>query len=383
MPFRKQMRMMNGKLVVAFITGSAGDWGGASRVLYTALRLIDRERIEPLLLLPCDGPIVPELRTRGLRHVIWGTLTEPGSHWHYLRTIWRMFRLLRRERVDVMHVNYSHVWRPAEYLGARLARVPIVTHYHTVNDQPGPYIGLSTAAIAVSRYVAEHSAHDKLEKVVIYNPVDVNRFDNARDIRTQLGLGPDNVAVSFMGQIREIKGVMDFIAMAKRVSDPRARFLIAGECRDPKKFEGAYSEQDLLAAIGDDARIRYLGYLSDIEDLYRASDIVVMPSRWQEPLGLINLEAGAARRPVVSTRVGGIPEVVREGENGYLVEPGDVAALAARVAQLVADPALRKRIGERARDIVDAEFTSRPVRELENLFERLAHGGARLKDAAG
>lgn len=375
--------MKNGKVTVAFLTGSSGDWGGASRVLFTALRLMDLSRIEPVLLLPGDGPIVPELKARGLRHLIWGPLTEPGKPWQYLRAIWRTIHFLRREQIDVLHVNHSNIWRPAEFLGAKLAGVPIVTHYHTVNDEPGPFVRMTTVAVAVSHYVAQHSRPEALEKVVIYNPVDLNRFGKARDIRSQLGLSPQNVVVSFMGQIRAIKGVMDFIEMAKHIPDQHARFLIAGECRDPAKFEGAYSEQDLAAAIGGDTRIRYVGYLSNIEDLYRASDIVVMPSRWQEPLGLINLEAGATRLPVVATRVGGIPEIIRDGENGYLVEPGDVAGMAECVARLVADAELRSRIGSRGRAVVESQFTDHPVRQLEALFERLAHGAENPENKNG
>jgi glycosyltransferase involved in cell wall biosynthesis len=156
--------------------------------------------------------------------------------------------------------------------------------------------------------------------------------------------------------------------MARKIADPNARFLIAGECRDPQKFPGSYSERDLERLAGGDARIRYVGYVKEVENVYHTADIVVVPSRWQEPLGLINLEAGACRRPVVATRVGGIPEVVEDGVNGYLVEPGDVDALAARVATLIADPALRARMGEAGRARVERDFTTRPVREFEALL---------------
>ena len=87
---------MNKKPVVCFITNSAGDWGGASRVLFTNLRLIDRERLTPLLLLPRPGPIETELRQQGLRYYIWGPLTEPGKPLTYLRKFlraWLFFRI--------------------------------------------------------------------------------------------------------------------------------------------------------------------------------------------------------------------------------------------------------------------------------------------------
>ena len=360
---------MDSPVTVAFFTGSAGDWGGASRVLFAMLRMMDRKRVEPVCLLPGDGPIVPELRARGIQFEIWGGLTEPGNVLAYLKSVWRTIRFLRRHRIQVVHINHSNAWRPAELLAARLLRIPILTHYHTVNTDPAPSMSLSTAAISVSDYVARHSNPASLRKVVIYNPVDLARFDAARDIRAELGYGPDEVLVSFLGQVREIKGVGDFIAMAHRLPHPHARFLIAGECRDPARFEGSYSPASLEAAFDGDPRLRYLGYLDRVEDLYRASDIVVVPSRWQEPLGLINLEAGACRTPVVATRSGGIPEIVRDGETGFLVDIGDVEALATRVAQLIEDPVLRTRMGEQAHIAVENKFTTHPVREFEKLIE--------------
>jgi glycosyltransferase involved in cell wall biosynthesis len=117
-----------------------------------------------------------------------------------------------------------------------------------------------------------------------------------------------------------------------------------------------------------DTRIRYIGYRKDVENVYHTADIVVVPSRWQEPLGLINLEAGACRKPVVATRVGGIPEVIEDGMNGYLVESEDVETLAARVTALIADPALRQKMGEEGRARVEQNFTTHPVREFEKLL---------------
>lgn len=365
------LEQMNKKPVVCFITNSAGDWGGASRVLFTNLRLMDRDRLTPLLLLPRTGPIEDELKMRGLRYLIWGGLTEPGNPLAYLRSLVRAWRFFRREQVAVVHINGANFWRPAELLAAWALRIPIIAHYHVINARPGPFMKLCRAAISVSRYTAEQSLPSTLFKPVIYNPINLDRFDAGHNLRDALGLRADLVVVSFLGQIREIKGVADFIAMARKIPDPNARFLIAGECRDPKKFPGSYSEQDLQDMAGGDTRIRYIGYVKEVENVYHTADIVVVPSRWQEPLGLINLEAGACRKPVVATRSGGIPEVIIDGENGYLVDIGDVAALAEKVSTLINDAGLRQRMGDAARARVEADFTMRPVREFEMLFENL------------
>lgn len=359
---------MNKKPVVCFFTNSCGDWGGASRVLYTNLWQLDTTKLDPILVLPCTGPIEPELKAHGLRYEVWSGFTEPGSAIAYVRAFWKAWRFFRREQVEIVHVNGSNFWRPAELLAARLAGIPILAHYHVINHQPSPAMRWCRAAIAVSHYTAGQSGPPALAKPVIYNPISLARFDAGRSLREELGLGSDQVVVAFLGQIRDIKGVADFIAMARNIPALNARFLIAGECRDPKKFPGSYSEQDLGDMAGGDSRIRYIGYVREVENVYHTADIVVVPSRWQEPLGLINLEAGACRKPVVATRAGGIPEVVEDGVNGYLVEPGDVDALTARVGALVADPALRVRMGEAGRARVEQDFTARPVREFETLL---------------
>ncbi len=284
----------------------------------------------------------------------------------------RTLRFLRRERVRLVHINHHLFWRPAEVLAAYVLRIPVIAHYHVINDTPAPFLKLCRAAISVSRYTADQSLPDDLEKPVIYNSISLDRFDAGRTLRGDLGLAPDDVVVSFLGQIRDIKGVQDFIAMAHRIRDPRARFLIAGKCRDPKTYPGSYAIADLEAMIGDDRRIRYVDYVERPEDVYHTSDIIVMPSRWQEPLGLINLEAGACRKPVVATRVGGIPEVVEDGVTGYLVEPGDVEGLARRIQELIDNPEQRRRMGEAGRLRVERDFATKTVVGFEDLLLRYA-----------
>lgn len=366
------------RTTVCYLSGSSGDWGGASRVLYTNLEYLDRQRFDPLVLLPSPGPIEPRLRELGIRYVIWGDDHEPNGKLQYARDVLKCARLFRSNAVDLLHINNAGYWRPAEVLAARLARIPIVTHYHRVVNDPGPFVRYSSLIVAVSEFTARNSDPASIEKVVVHNAVDLRRLDAAHDMREKLGVDRGEVTVTFIGQIREIKGIDLFIRMAHAIRGDNVRFLIAGACRDPLKFEGAWTEERLQAEIGGDTRIRYLGYLTrDVYDLYLASDVIVMPSRWGEPFGLVNIEAGAARKPIVSTRDGGIPEIIRHGENGFLVERDDLAGLIEHVSRLIADQALRQRMGERARRIVETEFTDRPVRKLEAAYARLAGEGRR------
>lgn len=356
---------------VAFLTGSDADWGGASRVLYTALRALDRSRIEPLVMLSGEGPVKAELEARGIRCFAWGMPTEPANRLRYVAAVSRAARFFRRERPALLHVNLRF-WRPAEVLAARLLRIPALLHLHVVNPSADSSFGWYAAALCVSRFVARASRPASLPKEVVYNPVDPVRFARGVDRRTEWGIPRDAVAVAFVGQIRDIKGVADFLALASLLKDDGIRFLIAGECRDPLRYPGSYTVEDLHSMAGGDCRIRYLGYVRSVEDVYRSADIVVVPSRHDEPLGLINLEAAIAGRPVVAYRVGGIPEVVEDGVTGHLVEMGDVRTLAEKVGALVRDPETRKRLGEAARRKVATEFTRAPVRRFEEVLLRYA-----------
>jgi len=364
-------RVAERPLRVLYFAGTHGNWGGASRVLFATLGLLDRTRVEPVVAITMEGPAREILARMGIACETWGPMTEYRSAGHYLRAVGRAAAWMRRQRIDIVHMNRANDWRPAELVAARLLGIPIVTHFHTVNRDRTPATRLSSAIVAVSGYVAEHSDALGVPVHVIHNAIEPSRFSDARDIRPELGIGPTDTLVTFAGQIRRIKGVDLFVEAARRVAGDDVRFLIAGACRQGAGIDDAFTEGELRELIAGDSRIVYVGYRDDMPDVYRSSDLVVMPSRWAEPFGLILIEAGLAMKPVVATRVGGVPEVVVHGETGLLLPPEDVDALASAIGVLVGDRELRQKMGVSARRRVLTEFTTRPVRQLEQLYERL------------
>lgn len=358
---------------VAFLSGVNGDWGGASRVLFNTLRIIDRSIFEPVVLLSRRGPAVRILDDLGIEHRIWPPLSEPGDGlFAYLKNLVRAMRMLRELRAELLDVNFNY-WRPPEVLAAWLLRIPIVTHFHVVVPSPGPYVRFSSAVASVSEFAARCSSSHGQPSEVIPNAVVLDRFDGAVSLRKELSLADSDVVISFVGQIRENKGIDSFLRMAHALQGERLRFLIAGECRVSARYPGSYDAERLQREIGGDARIRYLGYRRDVENVFKTSDILVVPSRWGEPFGLINIEAGAVGIPVVATRDGGIPEIIRDGDNGLLVDVGDDAALLAAVRRLVDSPEMRRTMGGRAREVVESKFTTAPVRKLERIYLKLLH----------
>ena len=153
-----------------------------------------------------------------------------------------------------------------------------------------------------------------------------------------------------------------------RTDAPLCLLLVGGG-----ELENAVREQ--VAALGLQERVRFLGVRADVADILRASDVFVLSSRWEgNPLSV--MEAMAAGLPVVSTAVGGVPELVRDRETGLLVPSEDAEALTRAMQALVDDPVRRQAMGAAARQYAVAHFDIRhTVRGYEQLYESLLKGG--------
>ena len=197
---------------------------------------------------------------------------------------------------------------------------------------------------------------------VIYGGADPRRFAPQP--------GADRDGVLFVGRLTPHKGVDRLI----RALPPGARLRVAGSGgHDPRPPERDYPQ--LLRRLAEGRQVRFLGPAAeeDLPGLYRRAAVLAMPSvdrtcygrpvPVSELLGLTALEAMASGTPVVASRIGGLAEVVVDGETGFLVEPGDLAALHDRLAQLLADRRLAARLGANARELVVERFTWRACAE--------------------
>ena len=172
------------------------------------------------------------------------------------------------------------------------------------------------------------------------------------ECRTRLGIPNDRTVVGIAGQIAEVKGIWDFVAAAALVAGRRTGadapfFVVLG---DDLKNEGKMRREmeERVRAQGLASHFAFLGFRNDAPKIVQAFDIIAVPSHL-EPLGNSTLEAMAAGRPVIGSRVGGIPEMVVDGETGLLVPRATPAALADAIDRLVANDALRARMSAAAR----------------------------------
>jgi glycosyltransferase involved in cell wall biosynthesis len=292
---------------------------------------------------------------------------------------WPLWRLLRRERVDVLHAHMfgSNVW--AVIVG-RLARVPVVVaHEHIWSYEGSPIRRLldrhliarfSDAFVAVSgdgrRLMVEREGIDPADIVVIPNGIaDRPRGDGAR-FRAELGLD-GALLVGSVGNLRQQKAYEILIEAAARLCErvPAAQILIAGEGPDRPRLEA------LVARLGVGGAVTLLGARSDIPDLLAALEVAVCCSDFEgSPLAVMEyMQAGL---PVVGTRIGGLAELLDDGGNGLVVEPRDPAALAAALAELLEDAELRARLGARGAELREQRWRLAIwIGRIEGLYEEL------------
>ena len=273
-----------------------------------------------------------------------------------------LYRLFRRERPHVVH---THAWGTLleGLVAARAARVPVVVHGEHGTLQLRGYqrwlqrLGWSAAdrVLSVSSKLAERMAaatgFDARRITMIRNGVHLDRFQPADRAAARRALGiPDGLVVGTVGRLVPVKDhatLVDAVAELRR-SGVVTTLVIAGD--GPER--GALEMR--AAAAGVDLRL--LGYRSDVERVLGALDVFVLSSV-SEGLSNTILEAMAAARPVVATRVGGAEEMIDDGRTGVLVPPSDPGAMAAALRRLLGAGDAGAAMGTAARRRVEAEFT--------------------------
>lgn len=199
---------------------------------------------------------------------------------------------------------------------------------------------------------------------VIYNGVDAGKFKPANEkdrVKREMGFNSDKV-VLYVGRLYSRKGLSTLLRAAPIILQKfrKVKFVISG-----KSFHGEEEKLKTLASrLGVEKNVLFYGYIPDekLPKLYQAADIFVLPSIY-EGMPFTLLEASASGLPVVATRVGGIPEVVSDGENGFLVSPLDIKGLAERILYLLENPSRAHEMGLLGRRIVEEKFSWQRVAE--------------------
>jgi len=304
----------------------------------------------------------------------------------------RLAQLIRRERPTILHTHTAKagaVGRLAALVSGD-ARPPIVVHTfhgHVLRGYFGPFRTLgfrllerwlargTDALVAVSPEVRDDLVRlgvaPRAKFTVVRLGIELEARSggqNGRDeTRRVLGIAPGRFTVGWIGRMTGVKRTGDVLLAFKELRERGVDALLCMVGDGPERRQVEQRAHDL----GIMRDTLFLGYQEDVAQFYAAFDAMILPSG-NEGTPVSAMESLAAGRPVVATRVGGVPDVVRDGEDGFLVELGDVEELADALARLAEDPELRVRMGEAGRARVLPRYAvKRLVEDVDRLYRSL------------
>jgi glycosyltransferase involved in cell wall biosynthesis len=284
-----------------------------------------------------------------------------------------LYRLFRREKFDIVHTHTAKAGLLGR-IAARAAGVPVIIHTphgHNFYGYFGPVFSSVIIVIErlLSRITSRITVFTELEKedFIRYRVISPEKISlisqglelgspprshpNAAKIKEALGIGPREYAVGMIGRLEPVKGPSYFIEAAARVAREinNSKFVIVGEGSLHRQLE------ESAQALGIRERCIFTGWREDAPAIMSILDVLVLPSL-NEAVGMVLIEAQAQGVAVIASRVGGVPEVVKDNHTGILVSPGRPDELAEAIAKLLQDEGLRTRMGNNGCDWVKGKF---------------------------
>lgn len=369
---------------ILFVITSTGT-GGSESMLRELVLGLDRERFTPSVCsLRTPGHVADELAAAGNTVFTLGLPDKPGVT-DLASGVFRLARQLDEHRVDVVQ---SFLYR-ANFMSPLAARLssagPVVVSGHRSLAPLQGRVAVASARLiqrladgvvanseAVRDYLVANEGARRGRVEVIYNGVDLERFggQDRSALRAELGWAPEDLVIGAVGRLEPVKGYDHLLQAVARLATSGRPMKLA--------FAGDGTQREPLAALarqlGIEGRVLFLGFRKDVAALYGAFDVFVLSSL-REGFPNVVIEAMASGCPVVATRVGGVAEIVVDGQSGLVVEPASAESLTGALQALADDEALRHALAAGGRRRVEERFAlARSIRAHEQLYERLANG---------
>jgi len=331
-------------------------------------------------------------KKQGIEVVDVPALVRRISPFNDIKSFVSIFRILSKLKPDIVHTHTSKAGILGR-LAAWMARIPIIIHTphgHVFYGHFGR--SLSRIFLQMEKLLGRITHHqialtpeecnDYLSlrvsqpsnTSVIHSGVDLHRFSKGAKQRArkrkELGIPPDSLVIGYVGWLIPIKGVTHLVnAMARVVEQhPKSILVLVGKGDDKGEEEIKLKEQ--VERVGLTDKVSFLGWRPDVDEIMGCFDIFVLPSL-NEGMGRVLVEAMAAGLPIVASRVGGIPDLVKDGKNGLLVPPADVSALEKAISALLENKEKRKRMGEAGTKICRQYSAEAMVEQIDNLYAAL------------
>ena len=340
------------------------------------------------LITPNLGEFTEQVKSRSIE-----VIQMPMERTFFFHRSVAFAKFLRDWDADLVHCHSAVAGTILARIGAYLAGVPLISHVHIENKfsdvrwiQKLQIILDNITAIVVDKIITISNATKSSlidqgissnKITVIHNGISLTeQLDDMPEVdqlRSTLGLKNNSHVVGTVARLCPVKGQREFILAARNICNlyPNTEFLVIGE---DYEFEGKYRSnlENLVKELDLEEFVHFLGFRSDVRRLIHSFEIFVLPS-WIEGLPVTILEAMAARKPVVATSVGGVPELVLDGETGILVPPRDVPGLSKAIESLLDEPDIAHQMGNKGYEYVHQEFSHEKmwtqVQQLYKLYE--------------
>ncbi|NOZ64541.1 MAG: glycosyltransferase [Caldiserica bacterium] len=360
------------------------EMGGVEKTLISLLPELKKKGLDiKVCTLYRKDILAEELEKLGIKVVNIGMRSRMDVDFKYTRGVVSLANFIRKGKFDIVHTHLYRANTPGR-IAAILARAPvIIANEHNVDSWKNAaqrrmdrvLARFTDKIIAVSKRVKEFYVEEvglPEEKIeVIYNGVDLNRFEKKVDKekkREELAIPENSLLIGTVGRLQPQKDHKTFLKAASLILKkfPRAHFIVVGGGSLRKELES------FAKAIGIEKNVHFLGERKDIEKILPLMDIFVLSST-REGFPITLLEAMACGIPVVATSVGGCPELVKEGETGFLVAPRNPGFLGERVVHLLKNQALREKIRRKAKKRAELFTIEKMAERTLAIYSRLAN----------
>jgi glycosyltransferase involved in cell wall biosynthesis len=352
---------MQGTKVLYIVTQS--DWGGAQKYVYDLASNLPKGYI-PVVVCGGNGKLIDRLERKGVLVIRARRLLRRIDPLYDVAAYFEIKRILRIIRPDIVHLNSTK----AEVIGglaARRERVPHIiftAHGYVVNEQMPEW--KKTIYVRLERYASKMMHRiicvSKLDRFTafFYRMADFSKISVIHNGIGQFKISKrtgDKLTIVTVANMYPNKGYLTLLKAIRRLNREglEARYIFAGDGKQRAEIEGYIARYNLK-------NIKLLGFRHSIKSVLALGDIFVLAS-YKEGLPFVVLEAMMAGLPVVATKVGGIPEIITEDDDGLLVPPARYKQLAKAIMKLACDRKLRRKIGRSARQKVIEQFSKRKM----------------------
>ncbi len=367
---------------ILFVSHSS-ELNGAELWLIESLKRLDKHKYAPFLIVPRPGPLEKTAEDLGIETRVvpmkWA-FTEKSKIWRQpfarlwnIPSVRRLANIIREKGSDLVFTNSAAMSGGAK--AAKKMGVPHVWAIHEILRGKNPLLYYLFGSGRLVNFILKHSAKvivnseicraafpDSDKLALIYNGVEIKRGDESQQnaIRKELGIREGDLVAGVVGKIYEGKGQREVILAVAALSPqyPNLKLLVAGEVGDKSYYRRL---QDIVQANGLEGRVLFFGYHPDLVNVLKIMNVLVAASV-VESFGRVALEGMAAGVPVLAVRAGGLPEIVKHGRNGFLVDSRDPQEIGRAMNFIFQNP-------DKAKEAVEGGFKA--IREKFSLDEQV------------